>query len=242
MIYELKNKVPHNSSFLTSEDVLTSTVFGNLRYFHNQALLIKFLNEAVDLFGNKLDVDTESIFKIHFWKKFYHIQDRSKYNEPDLFLNNKFYRIIIECKYYSILSESKNTDGENVDNYYNQLLKYAKIIERSEKNKIIIYLTNDAVAPSNVLKKTMLKLNKNIRLYWLSWKSLYRILKYGDTDCIYPGENQLRIDLLAFLRKRGMTMFCGFTLKPFVVRWNYRKYFTYGIPCNISLWRYKNEK
>ena len=48
MIYELHGKIPQNSSFVYSEDVLTSTIFGNLRYLNSNSVLNSFLLKAID--------------------------------------------------------------------------------------------------------------------------------------------------------------------------------------------------
>jgi hypothetical protein len=239
MIYELMNKIPRDSSFLTSEDVLTGTIFGNLRYFHNQSILIKFLNEATDIFGNNLKINLDDLFKIYFWKKFYHLKDKSKYSEPDLLLCNDYYDIIIECKYYSLLSENNSEFIDNDENYNNQLLRYSRIIEKSNKTKIIIFLTNDSVIPTEIMNKTISKLDSSIQLLWLSWKSLYRILKYSKSNCINIGEKILRKDILRFLKKRGITLFCGFTKRNINIKWKYKKIFTYGTKCNYQTWEYK---
>jgi len=242
MIYELMNKIPRDSSFLSSEDVLTGTIFGYLRYFHNQSILIKFLNESTDIFGNNLKINLDVIFKLYFWKKFYQSKNKNKFNEPDILLCDDYYDIIIECKYYSQLGENNSENIENGENYNNQLLRYSKIIEKSNKMKIIIFLTNDAIMPTEIMKKTLSKLDSKIKLFWLSWKSLYRVLKYSKSDCINIGEKMLRKDILAFLKKREITLFCGFARININIEWKYNKIYTYGIKYYYQTWEYKSEK
>jgi hypothetical protein len=226
MIYELRNKIPRNSSFLTSEDVLTSTIFGNLRYFSNQNLLINFLNQATDIDGGKLDINNDNIFNLNFWEK-YSLNNNHKYNEPDLYLNNDDYDIIIECKYYSFLSEETVISKDNSMEYSNQLIRYSKIIERSNKRKIIIYLTNDIEIPNKIICDSLKKINKNINLYWLSWSMLYQVMhKFVNTSFSY-GEQQLFNDLFSFLKKRNLTVFCGFKFKKIEFYWKYCKEYNY---------------
>jgi hypothetical protein len=106
MIYELRNKTPQNSSFIYSEDVLTSTIFGNLRYFSSQKLLIDFLNQSTDIEDKSLVLTKEAPFILYFWEK-YTMLNYSKINEPDLILwNKKDTIVIIECKYFSFLNEN----------------------------------------------------------------------------------------------------------------------------------------
>jgi hypothetical protein len=226
MIYELRNKIPRDSSFLTSEDVLTSTVFGNLRYFSNQNLLISFLNKAIDSDGRKLEINDGNFFNFNFWEK-YNLNNNRKYNEPDLYLNNDNYDIIIECKYYSFLREETIISKENSTEYSNQLIRYSKIIEKSEKNKIVIYLTNDVEMPIKIMRDSLKKINKNIKLYWLSWRILYRVMYKFVNYSFNHGEQQLFNDLFLFLKKRNLTVFCGFNLKKIESHWKYCKKYHY---------------
>ena len=107
MIYELRNKVPQNSTFLRSEDVLTSTIFGNLRYFSNNDILNNFLNKSVDINNKPLSLKNE-LYIYKFWEK-YLTKDLCKINEPDLILLNDRSIIMIECKYFSFLSEENKS-------------------------------------------------------------------------------------------------------------------------------------
>lgn len=243
MIYELRNKIPRNASFLTSEDVLTSTIFGNLRYFNDQSILINFLNEAIAINGDTLTIEQGNIFDIKFWEKYY-LSNNHKYNEPDLHVSNTQYDIIIECKYYSTLGEEITSLDDNKDAYSNQLIRYSKIIEKSKKRKIIIYLTNDERIPTTIITDSLERINVNIRLYWLSWRKLYRVMNELAHTKLNYGERQLFNDLLLFLKKRNMTMFCGFRVQHKKANWKYIKRYTY-IPKgfgNYSFWRYSNEK
>ena len=241
MIYELMNKLPRESSFLYSEDVLTGTIFGNLRYFRDQKILINFLNESYDINGEKPKIDNRNIFDIYFWKKYYS-KNKHKYNEPDLYLTNRIYDIIIECKYNSVLDEKEIID-ENIINYTNQIIRYSEIIEKSNKIKIMIYLTNEDNIPKDQISKSLKKLNVNIHLFWLSWRKLYKVMNQESIIKYSHGEQQLFNDLLLFLKKRKLTVFCGFKDKNISIDWKYLKYYKY-IPHNseISSWRYKNEK
>jgi hypothetical protein len=224
MIFELRNKVPHDSSFLKSEDVLTSTIFGNLRYFKNQNLLISFLNKAIDYNGVNLNINTRNIFKIDFWKKYY-LNNSQKYNEPDLYLNNNKYNVIIECKYHSFLDEKTIVSKDNRIEYSNQLIRYSKIIEKSKKKKIIIYLTNEVGMPIKIIEETLKRINKNIKLFWLSWRMLHKAMDNHQNDNYSYGERQVFNDLLLFLKKRELTIFCGLRIKTVEFYWEYSKYY-----------------
>jgi len=184
MIYELRNKIPQNATFLRSEDVLTSTIFGNLRYFSNNDILNTFLSKSIDIHNKPLSLKNEKyLFK--FWEK-YLTKGFCKINEPDLILLNEKSVIIIECKYFSFLSEESDLDNKDV--YDNQLLRYSDIINEyysNRANKIIIFLTSDKVKPIEIMENTLKKLTQNIQLYWLSYIGYHILVIMGKTVSLY---------------------------------------------------------
>jgi hypothetical protein len=241
MIFELKNKIPRNSSFLRSEDVLTSTIFGNLRYFNNQNILVGFLSESIDLEKNKLELTNEDKFEIKFWEKYYNDKTR-RYNETDLTLENKNTIIIIECKYHSPLDEEYKMINNNEADYSNQLIRYSKILldkEYDELRKIVIFLTEDKVMPKEMLLKSRDGIDKSIELYWLSWNKLYLILLKQEKEILSQNELLLYNDLLAFLCKRNIITFGGFIIDTISCNYHYRKQYKYiNLPYN-SKWHYR---
>jgi hypothetical protein len=240
MIFELRNKIPRNSSFLNSEDVLTSIIFGTLRYFSNQNILISFLNKSINIEGKKLELSINSYFKIEFWKK-YKKQSENIYDEPDLVLTDENNVIIIECKYHSyIYDESYIQEDKKI--YSNQIIRYSFILNRNEfnnKNKFIIFLSNDTVFPTQIMTDSKSKIN-NSELYWLSWHKLFVILNKEYEDFLSEGEHIIRNDLLNFLKKRNLKVFDGFAIENSSWNWYYKrrnKYFD-NIK-NTFQWSYK---
>ncbi|MBK8396194.1 MAG: hypothetical protein IPL26_13280 [Leptospiraceae bacterium] len=240
MIFELRDKIPRNSSFLNSEDVLTSNIFGTLRYFSNQNILISFLNKSINMEGKKLEIAINSNFNIEFWKK-YKKQSENFYDEPDLVLIDKNNVILIECKYHSfIYDESYILENKKI--YSNQIIRYSVILNRNEfnnKNKYIIFLSNDSVFPTQIMADSKSKIN-NADLYWLSWHKLFGILNKENAGFLSEGEQIIRKDLLNFLKKRNLKVFDGFTIENSSLNWKYKrrkKYFD-NIQ-NTFQWSYK---
>jgi hypothetical protein len=243
MIYELRNKVPQNSSFTCSEDVLTSTIFGNLRYFFNQEILINFLNQSINMEGKYLTLNNDDCYIIKFWEK-YTTMNYSKINEPDLLLLNKENVIIIECKYFSFLNEEGNII-HNRDAYDNQLLQYSNIIKEyymNTTNKIIIFLTNDKVKPVDLLNKTLEKLDPEIKLFWLPWTKLYKCMRDYNVCTLNNGERQLYDDMINFIKKRNLTGFCGFDDNNiFCETFYHKKYCFSELETKDIRWRFRHE-
>jgi hypothetical protein len=240
MIYELRNKIPQNSNYIYSEDVLTSTIFGSLRYFSSNQILESFLTYAVKLDKTRLNLIFHSDLAVFFWKKISGTD--GQINEPDLILEDGENVVITECKYHSLLSE------ENLYNnieYTNQLIRYASIFNgyyKNKKRKIIIYLTYERKPPIDTLRITTEKISNNIELYWLSWFSLYEALLKVNVKELNKGENALYGDLLSFLRKRELITFNGFNTHHKKLVWKYDNAKHYSFDRKVHLinnkWRY----
>ena len=242
MIYELHGKIPQNSSFIYSEDVLTSTVFGNLRYFSSLFVLNSFLSKAIDLQGNNYSVNFPGKINFHFWEK-YPSKTKALINEPDLILEDRNSVLIIECKYHSPLDE---TFSENESEYMNQLLRYSTIIDEyypNKKNKNIIFLTLSDYNVKIPLQKTKQSLSKDIGLYWLRWEELLPILQQYIKSDISDNEKILVSDLIQFYLRRGLFHFEGIKINPQIFDWKYRqeKKYIFAKDFNAFSWRYYNE-
>ena len=241
MIYELRGKIPQNSSFIYSEDVLTSTIFGNLRYFSNYEILKEFLSKAKDLENNSFNTyDLSEKIKIHFWTK-YSNQNEPQINEPDLLLEDDKNVTIIECKYHSPLDE---TFSQNHKDYTNQLIRYSTILDQyfsNKDNKNIIFLTLKDYEYKTCLSKTKANISKDIGLYWLCWEELFSILKKAQVTG--NGEKDLLNDLISFMKNRRLLYFSGITITNSNYKWKYKlnKIFIFNSKFDLFLWRYLNE-
>ena len=240
MVYEIRGKIPQNSNYLYSEDVLTGTIFGNLRYFSCQKILIDFLNEAVNLENEKLSIADDNIFLMHFWEK-YKAKTTNNYNEPDLVLENDNCVIIIECKYFSVLDE-QNEEHDIQPVYKNQLIRYSTIINEyygNKTEKIIVFLTNEKTKPTEILQNTITRIDKDIKLYWLSWIKLHKCLLNNVN--YKKNEKLLNNDLCNFLLKRRLVGFNGFSVNKIDYSRFYQKKYIFNKLFKKITWRYRNE-
>lgn len=242
MIYELHGKIPQNSSFIYSEDILTSTVFGNIRYFNSSSLINDFLSKATDLKGNSFNYHFSDNIQINFWKKFSN-KTKAQINEPDLVLEDKNSILIIECKYHSPLDENFS---ESENDYTNQLLRYSTIIEdyySEKKNKNIIFLTLKDYDVETCLEKTRKKLSPEIGLYGLCWEELFLCLKKYKDKVVSISEKTLITDLIQFLDNRNLKYFSGMRIPYCSFRWKYKsnKRYIFASKFSTFSWRYNYE-
>ncbi len=182
-----------------TEDILTSSIFGILKYKFMRGVLLEFLGRARRYSENDKILKNELI-KHHalketatflFWKRF------DKYHSiPDLIIKDDNNVLLIEIKCDAELS------GED------QLEKYCELLhnEYKEDQKYLIYLTLDICCPelpgqpSNTLKGK--------EFYWLSWYDLYDILRNNKANNGIIDE--VSGDIIRLLENRSVMIFKGF--------------------------------
>ncbi|SDT10364.1 hypothetical protein SAMN05444162_3093 [Paenibacillaceae bacterium GAS479] len=229
---QLHGKAP--SELTWSEDILTSSVFGLLKYLSTPNITARFLSGAVSKEFTPLLLyeeigDIEDI-EYYFWP-------RLKRCEPDLaiVLHGKggTHLVGVEAKYFSGKSntEIQSEDDMSFKEPYvmDQLAKqledfYCAVAEgkfdksRPIQSVSLVYLTLQTFLPIQEIQDSLDSLERNgileaglRRLYWLSWKSLYAQL-----DCPEGGPtkaDQLIIqDLRALLARKDLHGFLGYNI------------------------------
>jgi hypothetical protein len=206
-----------------SEDYLTSTVFGHLRYIPPNIFWPAFLAAAksVDdtslLAASGIDIASYQKLEIRFWR--YH----TTFGEPDIlliFTNGPLppLVVIVEVKLWS----PKSSTGEN-----DQLIRYLGILNDLQAINVhvpdathyLVYLT-----PKESLEdiKDSLINSKNPnsdrrRLFRVQWQDLLEAAKKAALTEIEPARTILP-DVARFLHKMGLEYFNGLTLNnlPFL--------------------------
>ena len=193
-----------------SEDILTSNVFGLLKYLPHDVFL-NILNRAETLSGRKFDFDLKGyIPEFIFWENI------EGYGEPDLiikFHNKDGYELIlcIEIKYYS----SKSGEGDN-----DQLRRYFEALTVSTKEKShflgVVYLTK---YPSRKELEDSLKHIKerklddtDEKLFQLRWFEITKSLQeyHGKLN---GSEKLILEDLIRYLKHKNFVEFTKFSFQ-----------------------------
>ncbi|MEA3318677.1 MAG: hypothetical protein U9Q88_01535 [Bacillota bacterium] len=222
---ELNGKIP--SSLINSEDLLTSSVFGTIRYFSSPAFINNIIKQAINMQGENVDIDIlPDSLQYHFWP-------RLENCEPDLIISiqdfsKKVYLICIEAKYFSGKSsyENETLELEERHNYHRDQLArefedlcrestlgILSIKQDSMVKPLLIYLTNDSYMPTKELMesyKAIRQPNVNLTdLYWLSWKSIYNVLQRSVAKTVQ--DTILLNDLMDLFIRKNLASFGGFT-------------------------------
>lgn len=188
-----------------SEDFLTSTVFGLLKYTPMRPLLAAFLSKATPLKDDERFRKTDfsallnnDDFDIKFWAR------HGDFGEPDLLLIGQDFVIAIEVKFNAGMS------GDD------QLRKYRRLLEvqySSRSHRHIIYLTKDLTPP--ILEETVTRdIEKN--LWWLSWYELSGVI--ADAGPHQGVMQEIKSDLNRLLEHRGLSLYQGisFSCPPII--------------------------
>ena len=185
------------SELQNSEDCLTSTVWGLLKYRPMRTVLARFLGKA-RLYGNSEKCLRDKIrenrfeqdrFKVTFWKRV------PEFGEPDILIECGDFILLVEDKLYAPLS------GEDQLTKYGMLLK----TQYSKYEKYVIYLTAHWDMPSGISTEGL-----DGMVYWLSWYELHTVVSELESELEVVAK-EMASDLIRYLSCFGFYYFRGFS-------------------------------
>jgi len=226
-IAEIRGKVSATGTNLSDrmEDLLTSDVFGCMRYIPAEKVLIPFLREARSFKGNNLVVP-DNIVAVHYsfwpWLKL----PRRIPCEPDVVVGLEIedgyvHLIMIEAKYYAGLSSEEDERNEpndqlareldNLDTITCAALGWKPSIRISSRT--LLFATQDMGIPRDLLAQSLdeyrRKRHKEGDIFWVSWRFLPSILELSLEKEIVSEHAAVLEDMLELLLRKGLMMFKG---------------------------------
>lgn len=209
------------------EDLLTSDVFGTMKYVGYQTGFIDWLRSVTSPIDNTmakdlLPVDSE-IHQVHFdfWPT---LQNRRK---PDLVIGfetkrNEIVMVMIEAKYRSgpsdfevdekrqTIDQSGNQIADQVNNFP---VRFQKCKELPIVKRVHLYITAHFTCPTNIYNEAITHIEAHdVVLFWLNWQSLIDYLQpHSITD---RGKEEMIRDLVCLMRKKRLVLFRGFIQSP----------------------------
>ncbi|MDE2321549.1 MAG: hypothetical protein KGL31_06475 [candidate division NC10 bacterium] len=194
------------------EDILTSNVFGALKYFSPESALVPFLSKASFAQGEKPFEDLSANVKVEY--KFWPWVQESDCDgcEPDVLLritcpNDRKFLVVVEAKYRPGKSSKEEAGEHPNDQLAREWENLKRLAEKELCEPLLIYLTADVSYPAQDIEASQRELaNKNrgkARISWLSWRHLPALI----TD---DSPEMLR-DLAEVLRRLNLTFFQGFS-------------------------------
>lgn len=221
------------------EDVLTSSVFGLLRYLPDE-IMLRFLGQAVKIDGDRLCLPAGTLgrFEVFFWPS---LPDWRR--EPDVVIDafdrssRLLRRIVIEAKYKSGKSQRDSDDVggkkpdqvEMGDQLADQLcaawLDHKRDVVVAEEPPALIYLTSHFATPEPDITQSLHALQKKEKdvppeIYWLAWWKLTSLLK---TAVVQTPLKRIVDDLVALLARRNQSLLfdAWCSRPPDVEKWDF---------------------
>lgn len=218
---QLRGKLP-SDVWMESEDLLTSAVFGTLKY-QPPSLGADLLARARPLDG-ALTPKLEGRLTWHFWPWW----DTC---EPDLVVEDARTICVIEAKLYAEFGESEII-GNQLRREWSDGSHRAR---ESDKQLWLLAVTNHTTIPDATLRRQLAgSYADGTHVGWLSWLEVGRFLQQRRADVAGGAVD----DLLELLSRMGLAPFVGFgelvaecrTLPPRGLPWVHELYLETGQP------------
>ncbi len=226
-VAEIRGKISEVGTNLSErmEDLLTSDVFGCMRYLPAEEALIPFLQTARSFRGNTLSLPDTTI-RVHYsfwpWVKL----SGCTPCEPDVVIGLEtkegcLHLLFVEAKYHSGLS-SEEDEGpvpndqlarelDNLDAVSCATLGWRTHLEIA--SRALVFVTQDMGIPRDLLVKSLAeyrrKRNKDGDIFWVSWRFLPSILEQTFLKETVPENRAVVADMLALLLRKGLITFGG---------------------------------
>lgn len=211
------------------EDILTSIVFGTLKYIPSGTALIPFFRKAYIPKAATpareypfIDLPSDVDVRHEFWPWIPELGSRGC--EPDVLIrmicpDGKKFLVFIEAKYLS--GKSSGDDGEELpnDQLAREWANLKSLAMKETAEPVLIYLTADIGCPSGDIQISQKELKEKTgevgKICWLSWRHLPSLIEHSNYEMLK--------DLASVLRRLNLTFFEGFSRvdAPARIQWTF---------------------
>jgi|WetSurMetagenome_2_1015567.scaffolds.fasta_scaffold223658_1 hypothetical protein len=228
------------------EDLLTSNVFGSLKYSLPNDGLSELMASSQNINGNNTFSEDITEASYEFWPQLR--EEGCNPCEPDVLITTKskggrVVTILVESKYLSgkssFADDSKLPMDQLAREWHNLIIR-AHVNEESEP--VLLYVTADIDFPIDAVKESQrelqLKGQPEMNLVWLSWRRIPTIFSKAR-------EGTILADLVKLLRRQGLTFYEGnLKVNPIVIKWSFKVQSTFGWHYDFSNlgWQFGNKQ
>jgi hypothetical protein len=226
-IAEIHGKVSDAGTNLSErmEDLLTSDVFGCMRYLSPDSVLIPFLLTGRSPQGRNLIVPNR-VVSVHwsFWPSIHQIESTAC--EPDVAIgletdDGRTDVVFVEAKYNSGLSSEEDECPAPNDQLARELDNLCELTcaalgwetNHGFGSRILLFVTQDVAMPRDLMERSLneyrRKRDRESELYWTSWRLLPAILQRSMEQRPGPAQMAVLKDMHALLLRKGLVMFTG---------------------------------
>ena len=215
------------------EDILTSNVFGSIKYVPFKKGLLPILRNTENDKGEYSLNDFKDIKDVtyEFWSK---MNEKECIGcEPDVLIRatdtfGKKIIILVEAKYLSEKSSEANEKygpNDQLAKEWNNLLSLSE--RENQDDTILLYITAHTCYPENEIMESLDdfknwepgKLSPNI--IWISWRKVANLFSNNKSDHI-DCNNPILTDIARVLLKQGLKFYDGITIPHFKeVNWKF---------------------
>jgi len=226
-VAEIRGKISEAGTNLSErmEDLLTSDIFGCVRYLPPQNVLLPFFRSAHSCHGTTLTV-LDKIIEVHYsfwpWLK---LSGRIPC-EPYVVLGletegSQVHLVLVEAKYYSGLSSQEDERAEPNDQLARELdnldaVSCATLGWRTHleiASRALLFVTQDMGIPRDLLVQSLAeyarKRKRDGDIFWASWRFLPSILERSLEKESVPENKAVLADMFALLLRKELIMFGG---------------------------------
>jgi len=227
-VAEIRGKISAAGTNLSErmEDLLTSDVFGCMRYLPAQKVLIPFLCKAQAFHGNVLTIPDKIVTVYYSFWPWLRLPDRNPC-EPDVVIGLETERgnvhlVLVEAKYYSEgLSSEEDESAKPNDQLARELDNLDAVscaalgwkTHLDVVSRVLLFVTKDMGIPRDLLAQSLdgytRKRHREGDIYWVSWRFLPSILEQNLAIESNAEHMTVMKDMLTLLLRKGLTMFRG---------------------------------
>jgi hypothetical protein len=227
------------------EDLLTSNVFGTMKYLPFEDGLGLILSNSVDNEGKMLSNILSPIADVEyqFWPW---IQESDCEGcEPDLSIimqtkNEQKFIVFVEAKYLSGKSSEADEGQVPRDQLAREWDNLLCLATRENAIPILLYVTADIGYPSDDIEASYgeykKKRKKDMKVFWISWRKLPYLFSVKD--------NPMLTDLVMVLKLQSLTFFEGIKkVEPIIIHWSFKGKVDWNWSAYFCIplsWRYKH--
>lgn len=210
------------------EDLLTSNVFGVIKYLPLEDGLRPILACCSDLDGNvptnalKAIESVDGMPKYEFWPRMQETECREC--EPDVIItiplaNNRKIIVLVEAKYLSGKSSEAGEGAAPDDQVAREWDNLRRRTIQENATPILLYVTADLGYPRESIESSCEeyrhKRRQDMKVYWVSWRKLPSL--FSST------KHEILKDLVKVLKRQGLTFFEGVTIPASIeIGWTFK--------------------
>jgi hypothetical protein len=208
---QLRGKLTREEEDL--EDLLTSNVFGAIKYVPYREGLIALVSEAERRDGSRPLQGLSDISNVKY--EFWPFLEEKNCNpcEPDVLIsitqsNGKKILILVEAKFKSGKSSEADLSDKPSDQLSKEWDNLKRLAIKNNSDPYLLYITANIGFPEKEIKESiseyLKKRESTINILWLSWRKIPTIF--------HNSQNEIIKDLVKLLRRQGLIFFEGFKI------------------------------